>query len=326
MSFRAYNFDSTIKRLPRGNSHHGATNVLKRSPGREPGLCSFVVMTQISAAPAVGFGEGPASFDPSQFKLQADGTFRISIRGMAAMAGVDDSALSRSLRSAAAENALPCARSLVAQGFDPAAVSTWGETGGIPEEAVPFVLEHYSNAANHAGNEANGRARRARLVLLSFARVGINAFLRDKLGIGSVSQVRDTQPVLTPEQQSLEWLLGLTQRWGMKLDDRDELQIKNHAMSLALNPAGGAQSIYNDAPISRLIYDLFRVVLENRQLAAIGRRVAAIFRQEFGEDPRQHDQYVDGACRSVAHYDREWLERVLRGMHDEDPSLFVRRK
>ena len=50
-------------------------------------------------------------WDPSQFKLQPDGTFRISIRGMAAMAGIDFSSLARSLRSAVAENALPCARS-----------------------------------------------------------------------------------------------------------------------------------------------------------------------------------------------------------------------
>lgn len=271
-------------------------------------------------------GQDQHAFDPTQFTLQADGTFKITVIGMARMTGVDDGGLSRSLRSASDENPLPCARYLLAQGFCPSDVSTWGETGGIPEVAVPFILEHYSSASSHAGTEANGKARRARLVLLSFARVGVNAFLRDKLGIGSASQVRDTQPVLTPEQQSLEWLLGLSQRWGIKLDDRDQLQIKNHAMSLALSPAGGAQSIYNDAPISRLIYDLFRVVLENRQLAAIGRRVAAIFRREFGEDPRQHDQYVDGACRSVAHYDREWLERVLRDMHDEDPSLFVRRK
>lgn len=31
----------------------------------------------------------PSDWDPAQFKLQLDGTFRISIRGMAAMAGED---------------------------------------------------------------------------------------------------------------------------------------------------------------------------------------------------------------------------------------------
>lgn len=118
----------------------------------------------------------PPEWDPSQFKLQPDGTFRISIRGMARMAGIDDGALTRSLKSAAAENALPCARSLVAQGFNPAAVSTWGETGGIPEDAAPFILEHY-------GITASSPSAQARAVLLAFSRVGINAFLKEKLGV-----------------------------------------------------------------------------------------------------------------------------------------------
>ena len=82
-------------------------------------------------------------FDRSQFKLQPDGSFRISIRAMASMAGVAVSGLSAGLSSAVHEKALPCARSLLAQGFDPVHVSTWGETGGIPDDAAPFILEHY---------------------------------------------------------------------------------------------------------------------------------------------------------------------------------------
>lgn len=128
----------------------------------------------------------PGDWDPTQFKLQRDGTFRISIRGMAAMAGVDQSSLGRSLKSAKAENPLPCARSLVAQGFSPEAVSTWGETGGIPEAAAPFILEHY-------GITAASPSAQARAVLLAFSRVGINAYLKERLG---VSQVRDTRPAL----------------------------------------------------------------------------------------------------------------------------------
>ena len=66
------------------------------------------------------------NWDPSQFKLQPDGTFRISIRGMAAMAGVDQSGLTRSLKSAEDENPLPCAKSLLAQGFYPEDVPAHG--------------------------------------------------------------------------------------------------------------------------------------------------------------------------------------------------------
>ena len=137
----------------------------------------------MSLIPAAG-----GAFDASQFKLQADGTFRISMRGMAAMAGVDHAGIVRSLRSAGDENALPCARSLLAQGFSPGDVSTWGETGGIPEDAAPFILEYY-------GFNATSPSAQARAVLLAFSRVGINAYLKECLG---VPQVRDTRSPSLP--------------------------------------------------------------------------------------------------------------------------------
>jgi hypothetical protein len=121
-------------------------------------------------------------FDRSQFKIQPDGSFRITIRAMASMAGISDGGLVTSLKSAAHENALPCVRSLLAQGFDPAHVSTWGETGGIPEDAAPFILEHY-------GINAVSLSAQARHFLLAFTRVGINAYLKEKLGLGQRPQV-----------------------------------------------------------------------------------------------------------------------------------------
>jgi hypothetical protein len=256
------------------------------------------------------------NWDPSQFKLQLDGTFRISIRGMAAMAGVDDGGLARSLKTAADENPLPCARSLVAQGFYPADVSTWGETGGIPEDAAPFILEHY-------GITATSPSALARQVLLSFSRVGINAYLKERLG---VSQVRDTQPTLSPEQHKLEWLMQFTAQHGIEFDDRDRLQIKNYAFSLALPPAGGAQTIYNDYPLSRLIPDIFGVVLENKQLSAIGKLMAKMWREVRGEEPPRHDQYVDGAVRLVAHYPKEEAVPMLKAIRSSNPELFIRSK
>ncbi len=115
----------------------------------------------------------PSVWDPTQFKIQPDGSFRISIRGMAAMAGVDFGGLARSLKSSVDENVLPCAKSLVAQGFYPVDVSSWGETGGIPENAAPFILEHY-------GISATTPSTLARTVLLSFSRVGINAYSKER--------------------------------------------------------------------------------------------------------------------------------------------------
>ena len=257
----------------------------------------------------------PPEWDSSQFTLQPDGTFRISIIGMARMAGIDDGSLGRSLKSAAAENPLPCARSLVAQGFDPSAVSTWGATGGIPEDATPFILEHY-------GITATNPSAKARAVLLAFSRVGINAFLKEKLG---VAEDQNSVPALPEGVQKLEWLMGFCDRWDIELDERDRLHIKEHARTLALPPAGGTQSVFNDYPVSRLVQDLFGVVLNNKKYQAIGRALAKRWRLENdGADPKKHDQYVDGACRSVAHYPRDWAEPTLRRLQEADPEMFKR--
>ena len=57
----------------------------------------------------------------------------------------------------------------------------WGETGGIPEEAAPSILEHY-------GIHAATPSSTARKVLLAFTQVGINAYLKEKLGLAQRQQ------------------------------------------------------------------------------------------------------------------------------------------
>jgi hypothetical protein len=247
-----------------------------------------------------------SDWDPSQFKLQADGTFRISIRGMAAMAGVDDGALSRSLKSAAAENALPCARSLLAQGFCPAAVSTWGETGGIPEDAAPFILEHY-------GINATSPSAQARAVLLAFSRVGINAYLKERLG---VSHVQDAQPAAVPLPAEamlslLERTVTLMDRCG-GADDRDQLLVKDLARNTLLRAAGGVALLPpspddEELTISDAWLELTKSPIDKGQAPIVGRQVACLYREEFKQDPPQRQQYVDGAPRKVFSYRRKRL-------------------
>jgi len=139
------------------------------------------------------------------------------------------------------------------------------------------------------------------------------------------SQVQDTQAARRMEEQkSLDWLMSWGQRWGVTYDERDMLQIKSHAMSLALPAAGGGQSIYNDQPLSRLIFEQFKTNLPLSNLSRIGRLLSRRFRQAFDKEPPKHDQYVDGANRSVAHYPREWAIKQLEDMYREDPTLFQR--
>ena len=277
-------------------------------------LCSFSLTRIMTFKESSQLSSSSNGFDPSQFTLQPDGTFRISIRATAQSAGVDHSGIVRALASAGDESPLPLARSLAAQGFSPGDVMRWGQAG-VPEVGYVAILKHY-------GFAATSPSRKASDTLLSFASVGVNAFLRDILG---VSQVRDTQvPALPAESQKLEWMMGFCQKWDISLDSRDMLHIKEYAKSLALPPAGGTQSVFNDYPISRLVQNLFGVVLKNSQLQAIGKSMAKLWRFEMNKEPQKHDQYVDGAVRSVAHYPRDWAEAKLRELHAKKPEMFQR--
>ena len=254
-------------------------------------------------------GDQP-SFDPSQFRLQPDGTFRISIRGMAAMAGVDDAALGRSLKSAAAENPLPCARSLLSQGFCPAAVSTWGETGGIPEDAAPFILEHY-------GINAASPSQRARAALLAFSRVGINAYLKERLGISTQLQSPGEAPQQLKPQDALDVIersYDLLERFGVA-DDRDRIQFGDMVRSVAARGSGGLLLPPDPGSQELTISDAWLEITGQRlprdQGIRLGRLVASMYRNEFQKDPPTRTQWVDGAPRQVKSYVRRWLVKAL---------------
>lgn len=252
-------------------------------------------------------GNQPA-FDPNQFKLQSDGTFRISIRGMAAMAGVDHAGILRSLKSAGDENPLPCARSLLAQGFCPGDVSAWSETGGIPEAAAPFILEHY-------GIAAVSPSAQARAVLLAFTRVGINAYLKERLGI--------KQQNLEAERDDWTWRLDICDRLGIKFDERDKLQLKEAIVGQKLLAAGSSAMVYADIPVSRAVQEAFNgLVLPLEKLKTIGKHLKRWYTQEKGVDPVKHDQYVDGGNRSVNTYPRDWIMSTLPRLAEEYPDLF----
>jgi hypothetical protein len=249
-------------------------------------------------------------WDPSQFKLQPDGTFRISIRGMAAMAGIAVSGLSQSLSSAVHENPLPCARSLTAQGFDPVHVSTWGETGGIPEDAAPFILEYYAFTAKSPSEQA-------RAVLLAFSRVGINAYLKDRLG---VSQVRDTQPVLPDVLTTVERSCALLERLG-GLDDRAQFVLRDIVLNHVARTAQGTLAP-GELPTPRLL-SLQEALLEftdaspaeSTKIASNrGRLVKRVYNEENGRPPLTHKQLVNGKPCNVCDYEEAWLKEHVNDL------------
>ena len=246
-------------------------------------------------------------WDPSQFKLQPDGSFKISIRAMAAMAGIDNTSLGRSLRSAAAENALPCARSLVAQGFDPAAVSVWSETGGIPEDAAPYILEHY-------GITASSPSEQARAVLLSFSRVGINAYLKERLGL--LNQAPQPQAPALPKRdplETVEFSMKLLDRLG-GIDDRAEHIFRDIILNHTARQAGGEVGVALLPEVQMMsLAEAFQQLggatpSEASKLAVSnGRAIKRIYIEENGRAPKTHKQLVNGRSCDVCDYEVSWL-------------------
>ena len=257
-------------------------------------------MTNLVCAPGENF-----EFDRSQFKIQPDGTFRISIRALASMAGVDQGGLTRGLKSADDENALPCARSLLAQGFRPDDVSKWGETGGIPENAAPFILEHYGITA------ANPSAQ-ARHFLLAFTRVGINAYLKEKLGLGQQQQAGqlgggDLIALADRTVNLLERLGGV--------DARAQHQLRDMALNYVARQAGGGLLVPQVEMLS--LQEGFRDLAgatpaEASKLALkYGKAVKALYRDEKGRPPATHKQLVNGKTCDVCDYEVSWLNDHL---------------
>ena len=271
------------------------------------GVCSTVATVKQHKAMLQHIGED--GFDKSQFTLQPDGTFRISIRGMAAMAGVDQGGLTRGLKSADDENALPVSRSLVAQGFNPDDVSTWGATGGIPEDAAPFILEHY-------GITASSPSDQARAVLLAFSRVGINAYLKERLGVLPEPNVQPQAkslpgPGLGPVKECVEVLQMLD-----VLDDRSKSLLRDFALNATAQVYGGSvlqlpgSSLDDKLTLSAYLSEIDCPPHKATPLATkIGRQVKGTYRDDHdGKEPESVKKLVNGDNRPVALYPRAWLE------------------
>lgn len=256
-------------------------------------------------APLLASYDQPA-WDPTQFKLQPDGTFRISIRGMAAMAGIAVSGLSQSLSSAVHESPLPCARSLAAQGFEPVHVSSWGATGGIPESAAPYILEHY-------GITASSPSDQARAVLLAFSRVGINAYLKERLG---VSRTWDTQIPQKPVEMLplVNESITLLERLG-GMDDRAEMLLRDVVLNHVLNASGGSSPKLTAIQYSSLSEYLQRECEcpshKCTPLATkIGKQIKRLYRESNGRDPQVQKQLVNGRNCDVALYEVDFLGSI----------------
>ncbi|WP_242062395.1 phage antirepressor KilAC domain-containing protein [Nostoc punctiforme] len=120
-----------------------------------------------------------------EITVDSNGHGKASIRATARLADVQDSSLRRALSSAALEPSV-LAKSLIEQGFTPAALETWNQ--GIPDMGVAAVIEYY---AFDAGRYCK---QQARLVCKAFNRIGVRAWMQDITGWAKPATQQPEQP------------------------------------------------------------------------------------------------------------------------------------
>ncbi|NDJ25911.1 hypothetical protein GS682_30865 [Nostoc sp. B(2019)] len=108
-----------------------------------------------------------------EITIDSKGHGQASIRATARLADVQDSSLRRALLSAALEPSV-LAKSLIQQGFELAALSSWNQ--GIPDIGVAAIIEYY---AFDAGRYCK---QQARLVCKALNRIGVRAWMQDITG------------------------------------------------------------------------------------------------------------------------------------------------
>lgn len=113
-----------------------------------------------------------------EFKVNSDGTSTSSIRGAARLGDIDQSGLSKSLKTGEelnSENYSKLVKFLVIRGFQLEEIAKWGDTG-IPDLGVAAILEYYAFEAGRYCTE------QAKLAYRAFATIGIRKWVQDIKG------------------------------------------------------------------------------------------------------------------------------------------------
>ena len=153
-------------------------------------------------------------------------------------------------------------------------------------------------------------------MLLSFSRVGINAYLKDRLGISASTSEPATTRVTGTELIALaERSMALMERLG-GLDDRDELLFRDIVRTNLLTASAGSMPALPQDPeltLSDAWLRLYGSPLPRSEYSRVGSRLSRLYREEHNnEAPPKREQFVDGAPRRVNSYRTSWLLSALQ--------------
>ena len=138
-----------------------------------------------------------------------------------------------------------------------------------------------------------------------------------------VSQVRDTQPVLTPTVlDTVDRSINLLERLG-GVDERAQMLLRDVVLNTAMKSAGGTVPALEPAKELTLSEKLIELGCPSHKAtplaAKIGKEIKGLYRRKNGREPKSQDQLVNGRRCSVALYERDFLNWL-----DSDFQAFIK--
>lgn len=198
-------------------------------------------------------------------------------------------------------------------------VETLSSVTGIPVTGTPGLVQTRQGGTDQ-GTWVHPQVAvdLARWISPEFA-VWMDGWFLEELSGGKVRQVQEPRPALKPAEtlDLIERSYNLLERFGV-VDERDQLQFGDMVRNVATQAAGGLLLPASDEmTITDAWFELTGERLARGKYAALGRLVAARYREEFKKEPPTRKQYVDGAPRPVKSYQRSWLLGAVGWIRDQ---------
>lgn len=138
-----------------------------------------------------------------EYRIADDGSVTLSIRGVARLAGVDQSSLGKTLQGGEGISKAKLYETLVEHGFEGEEIFQFSSTG-IPDTAAAVIIQYYALLAGRRCTQ------QAKAVMLAFAAIGIRTWIQNEARWSPLTtkpELETTMP--TPEEmdylRSRQW-------------------------------------------------------------------------------------------------------------------------
>lgn len=262
-----------------------------------------------------------------EFTLHIDGKVSCSFRGLARILYISDTTLSRHFGAGLESSQV--AKSLMENGFKGAALASWSETG-IPDTAIPFIVEYYAFDAKQVSEETRNAAR-------SFIRVtsaiGVRTWMQKELGYnhGESRDVLFSQLSLMM-QETMRPIIEKVETQHKMLEssfaEKQQLQEEN----IELNEFKEEVEIFpefvrmleiakNEIPLTEYLNGVSckeyliqnHIPLDEEAWCTLSRRTASYYRSTKGKNPTKRGSHNVYYSTDVA-YIVATLNLIMRGL------------